>query len=126
MTPGNKDSASSAANLPPKGTRLCGCRDIPDPGAKGFVFGEGTRRGEIFIVHKNGKFFGYVNACPHQGTPLDTFPDNFLGVKARYLICSTHGARFEPESGRCIQGPCQGESLKSVPLTITKEDILIG
>jgi len=28
------------------------------------------------------------------------------------LVCSTHGALFEPGTGYCVAGPCRGASLE--------------
>jgi nitrite reductase/ring-hydroxylating ferredoxin subunit len=115
----------SDAHLPPAGTVLCRLSDLSEPGAKGFVFGEASRRGEILVLRKHGKVHAYVNSCPHMGTPLDSFPDQFLDSSGRYLICSTHGARFEPESGLCVQGPCLGESLMRVPILLRDGCVVI-
>ena len=37
-----------------------------------------------------------------------------------YLICSTHGALFEPINGNCVAGPCRGASLQ--PIDIGERD----
>ena len=59
-----------------------------------------------FVVNHDGAYFAYVNRCPHIGTPLDLWPNEFLSEDGRLLVCSTHGALFEPDGGRCIAGPC--------------------
>ena len=64
-----------------------------------------------FAVRYRGKVCAYVNRCPHAGTELDWQPGEFFSLGGLYLICSTHGAMFEPASGYCIAGPCQGASL---------------
>ena len=33
----------------------------------------------------------------------------------------THGARFDIESGKCVRGPCVGESLEALPLMLDAE-----
>ena len=37
-------------------------------------------------------------------------------LNGHYLICSMHGARYRPDNGLCIAGPCQGASLHPVPV----------
>lgn len=94
---------------------LCGSDDIAEGTARGFVLGEGANRRDIVLVRKHGTLHAYVNSCPHQLTPLETFPDKFLNEDGSLLVCSTHGARFRAEDGFCVSGPCQGKSLASVP-----------
>lgn len=97
---------------------LCHLAEIPDGQGKGFVLEEDAQRREVFVVRRGARAFGYVNSCPHQGTPLDWTPDRFVTRDGRHILCATHGARFDTESGRCIAGPCPGTSLTAVPLTI--------
>jgi len=69
-----------------------------------------------FAVRFRGKACGYVNRCPHQGTELDWQPGEFFEETGLYLVCSTHGALFAPNSGFCIAGPCRGASLEPLEL----------
>ena len=41
--------------------------------------------------------------------------DRFLDPDGSLIQCSTHGALFEIESGRCIAGPCKGQYLQAIP-----------
>ena len=65
-----------------------------------------------FAVRYAGVVRAYVNRCPHAGTELDWNPGEFFDDSGLYLICSTHGALFEPGSGRCVAGPCRGAMLE--------------
>ena len=65
-----------------------------------------------FLVHHAGGHHAYVNRCPHVGTPLDWWPNEFFTEDGRYLICATHGAVFAPDTGLCLEGPCQGARLE--------------
>ena len=67
-----------------------------------------------FVVRFAGRVAGYVNRCPHMGTELDWQPGEFFDESGAYLVCSTHGAIFEPLTGRCIAGPCRGASLARI------------
>lgn len=93
---------------------LCRAEDVDEGCARGFVVGEGIGRQDIVLVRRGGVLRAYLNACPHQGTPLETFPDRFLNEDGSLLICSTHGARFRVEDGFCVSGPCEGKSLRAV------------
>ena len=65
-----------------------------------------------FAVRHCGAVRAYVNRCPHSGTELDWNPGEFRDESGLYLICSTHGALFEPGTGYCVAGPCRGASLE--------------
>jgi nitrite reductase/ring-hydroxylating ferredoxin subunit len=67
-----------------------------------------------FAIRCRGKVFAFVNRCPHLGTELDWQPGEFFEESGLYLVCSTHGALFEPDTGFCIAGPCRGASLDTV------------
>ncbi len=105
--------------------QLCRVADIPEDGAKGLSLTDGGGPGEIFLVRAHGRIHGYVNSCPHIGTPLDFLPDRFLTRDGRQILCSTHGARFEIESGRCVAGPCRGLFLQALRLRVEDGVILL-
>ena len=69
-----------------------------------------------FAVRYRGQVFAYLNSCAHIPVELDWLEGEFFDKSGLYLICATHGATFEPDSGRCIMGPCKGESLVALPV----------
>lgn len=97
---------------------LCAVTDIPDGEARGFRLGAGDDRIDILIARRGSAVHGYVNACPHVGSPLDWTPDRFMSLDGRYLQCATHGALFRVEDGECVRGPCAGAFLRPVALTV--------
>jgi nitrite reductase/ring-hydroxylating ferredoxin subunit len=97
---------------------LCCLEDIPDGGARGFAVEGPALAQRIIVVRRGGAVFGYVNRCPHVPTRLDYSPDEFLDETGCYLECGGHLALFRIEDGVCIEGPCEGEALKPVPLHI--------
>jgi nitrite reductase/ring-hydroxylating ferredoxin subunit len=105
---------------------LCRADEIGEGQARGFLIGEGTTRRDIVIVRRANVLRAYLNACPHQGTPLETFPDRFLNEDGSLLICSTHGARFRVEDGFCVSGPCAGKRLQPVALTVDDGNLIVG
>ncbi|TDR82061.1 Rieske (2Fe-2S) protein [Paludibacterium purpuratum] len=71
-----------------------------------------------FVIRYQGKVYGYINACRHMPVQLDWREGEVFDLSGHFLICSLHGARYLPDSGLCIGGPCRGQRL--LPLT-TKE-----
>jgi nitrite reductase/ring-hydroxylating ferredoxin subunit len=64
-----------------------------------------------FVVRFAGRVYGYLNRCPHAASELDWQEGRFFDREGRDLICSTHGAVFAADSGRCLGGPCGGTPL---------------
>jgi nitrite reductase/ring-hydroxylating ferredoxin subunit len=64
-----------------------------------------------FAVRFDGTAVAYVNSCPHRGTELDWQHGEFFDESGLYLLCATHGAAFDPATGKCVSGPCAGDSL---------------
>jgi nitrite reductase/ring-hydroxylating ferredoxin subunit len=73
-----------------------------------------------FVVRFNGKPYAYINQCAHVPIELDWQEGAFFNVTEDYLICSTHGAQYEPDTGHCVIGPCKGRALK--PLPVSEQD----
>ena len=69
-----------------------------------------------FTVRFDGIVYAYVNSCPHRGTELDWNPGEVFDESGLYLICATHGATFDPQTGQCLSGPCLGACLKALPV----------
>ncbi|MFN7634401.1 MAG: Rieske (2Fe-2S) protein [Acetobacteraceae bacterium] len=92
---------------------LCPAEAVAEGEARGFPPAAGGLTG-LIVLRRGGRLHVYLNACPHLGLPLEMLPDRFLDAAGRSLVCSAHGARFRPEDGRCIAGPCRGEALEPV------------
>ena len=99
---------------------LCRIDQLADPGTQNVVLGEGEDELDIVIVQTNGERHAYINCCPHQFIPLETFPNRFLTEDKKYFVCSGHGARFALNTGECVRGPCLGKGLDR--LAIAEED----
>ena len=74
--------------------------------------GDGVRflAGETpaFVIRFDGNIYGYRNRCAHISVELDWIDGKFFDSEGEHLICSTHGATYDPTSGRCLGGPCRG------------------
>lgn len=102
-------------------TALCRLADLEPTGAKGVTL-EGGR--EIVVVATADGPRAYLNACPHTGVTLETFPDRFLNAGRSELICSMHGARFLVGDGLCVSGPCLGRSLARVAIVLDGDAVI--
>ncbi|HEX7953812.1 MAG TPA: Rieske 2Fe-2S domain-containing protein [Burkholderiales bacterium] len=91
---------------------ICRSEDLPERGM-GVRFSIETSRGVVaaFVVRHRGKVQAYLNRCAHVRVELDAQPGEFFDVSGLYLVCSTHGAAYVPESGYCVGGPCKGMRL---------------
>lgn len=81
------------------------------------------RAGEVvpaFVVRFDGIVRGYLNRCAHVPVELDWVEGQFFDSSGLYLICSTHGATYHPETGQCVYGPCKG--LRLIPVTVQESD----
>jgi nitrite reductase/ring-hydroxylating ferredoxin subunit len=99
--------------------------DLPPGRTAKFRLSCGGRTLHGFVVNHDGGCHAWVNRCPHVGTPLDLWPNEFLTDDGREVICSTHGALFDPASGRCTAGPCAGDGLTRVPLRVDGADVVV-
>ena len=102
---------------------LCKISDIEDPGSKAFDIKINRKIQSIFVVHKDGEFFAYYNQCPHTGASLEWQEDQFLDLDKTLIQCATHDALFMINSGKCIAGPCIGDKLQAIPLSIDSDEI---
>ena len=99
-----------------QGERLICASEALVDGEIGVRF-EVHRAGEslpAFAVRHHGRVYAYMNECRHQASELDWNPGEFFDADKLYLICATHGALYEPQSGLCVDGPCRGASLAPV------------
>ena len=67
-----------------------------------------------FALRFEGRIVAYLNRCVHVQTELDWQPGEFLDSRREFILCSTHGAAYEPLSGRCAGGPCGRGSLTAL------------
>jgi len=69
-----------------------------------------------FAVRFDGLCRAYLNRCAHVPVELDFQEGEFFDDSGLYLVCSTHGALYAPESGACMGGPCNGRGLTPLKL----------
>ena len=112
-------SLAPAAALPPLAPAgalpLCASAELEEAG-KACVFDVmlWRRPARAFALRFEGRVVAYLNRCAHVPTEMDSQPGEFLDADRRFILCSMHGAVYEPTSGRCIAGPCAGQRLMAV------------
>jgi len=67
-----------------------------------------------FVIRHGGQVYGYLNRCAHVPIELDWREGEFFESGGQYLMCATHGAVYEPGSGKCVGGPCRGGRLHPI------------
>ncbi len=59
-----------------------------------------------FALRFEGRVVAYLNRCAHVPTELDWQPGEFLDSRREFILCSIHGASYQPLNGACAGGPC--------------------
>lgn len=98
--------------------RLCASSDLAERGRgvvfDGLLYGRPARG---FALRVDGRVVGYVNQCAHVPVELDWHEGEFFDLERRWIVCSVHGATYDPANGHCVAGPCSGARLKRIALT---------
>ena len=91
---------------------LCAGADLPDKGrAHVFDVLHFREPARAFALRFDGRVVAYLNRCAHVPTEMDWQAGEFLDSGREFILCSIHGAAYEPRSGRCAGGPCGRGSL---------------
>ena len=95
---------------------LCALSDLAEQEAMEMLV-EGR---QLFALRVDNHIYAYWNICPHMGIPLNWVPNRFLDFDKALIQCSSHGALFNIETGKCIAGPCNGESLQRLNYAVIR------
>ena len=89
------------------GLPLCDARALEE-GGRAWVWEvlEYGRPARAFALRFDGEVRAYLNRCAHVPSEMDWQPGEFFDSERRYILCSIHGATYEPADGRCVGGPC--------------------
>ena len=74
-----------------------------------------------FAVRYDGKVHAYLNICAHRPLELDYPEGEFFDLSGLYLVCSIHGAAYQPDTGHCVMGACTKEE-RLIPLQVEERD----
>ncbi len=89
------------------------------------IMAKDSRDREIILVKQGEDIHAYINSCPHIGIGLDYGNGRVLNDN-NHLLCAMHGALFEPDTGYCFAGPCSGQSLERVAITIEDDKVFLN
>lgn len=100
---------------------LCASTELEERG-KALLFDvlEYGRPMRAFALRIDGLVVAYLNRCAHVPVEMDWNPGDFLDADRAFIVCSIHGAHYEPASGRCVGGPCGRGRLTA--LSVTERD----
>ena len=99
---------------------LCNASELVDGGLAvpfDVVFAGQTCR--AFAIRYEGVCQAYLNRCAHIAMEMDYQPNRFFDSSGQWLMCATHGAMYQPQTGICIGGPCRGGLIK---ISMTERD----
>ncbi len=107
--------------MPEAGLPLCASHTLEEKGCAFLWDVRQYGRNEVaFVMRFEGQLRAYLNRCVHVPTQMDWQPGEFLDIEKRYILCSLHGAAYEPHGGRCIGGPCGRGRL--TPVAVAERD----
>jgi len=105
-------------NLHADAQPLCRADQLAERGrAVGFDVLLWRQPARAFALRFHGRVVAYINRCAHVPTEMDWQADEFLDADKRHIVCSIHGATYEPSSGRCLGGPCGSGRLMAVAVS---------
>ena len=82
---------------------------------------KGHPREALVLLDEGGVVRAYLNRCQHLPIPLDGGSRRYLTDDRRMLMCGTHGALFRLTDGYCTEGPCEGDSLLTLPILVSED-----
>ena len=65
-----------------------------------------------FAIRYQDRVYAYLNRCAHVPMEMDVQPNRFFDNSGHWLMCATHGATYQPQTGACRSGPCRGGLFK--------------
>ena len=99
---------------------LCNSRELLDSGlAVPFDVVYAGRTCRAFAVRFKGQPQAYLNRCTHVAMELDWQPNRVFDDSGQWLLCASHGAAYQPDTGQCVGGPCNGGLVK---ITLSEKD----
>jgi nitrite reductase/ring-hydroxylating ferredoxin subunit len=110
---------------------ICEADSIPNFRCKAFTMlrhdaTAGQVPWQILILHWGEAYYGYVNRCPHQKNPLNFEREQYFDSTRKFLMCGKHGALFDITTGKCVEGPCEGEGLEPIKLVLLDGDVCVA
>jgi nitrite reductase/ring-hydroxylating ferredoxin subunit len=99
--------------------------DVAEGATLKFPFTHNGKPAEGFLARFQGQLVAYENRCRHLPLRLD-FPDaNLFNREGTHFICQNHNAIYEPLTGLCVRGPCEGQSLKLLKIELIAGEVWV-
>lgn len=97
---------------------------IPDSGTLRCEAINGQYGVEIILLRDETTVSAWRNSCPHKP---DVRLDQGSGaiVTDDHVVCHKHGARFEQGDGDCTYGPCRGDALETIEVSVQDGDVYL-
>ena len=106
--------------------RIASVDEIGSEGLR-FTYEDGPFEEEgILLKLRDGRLRAYKNECRHLPMKLDDRePRDFWDPSRTHLVCNSHGARYRPEDGLCVGGPCEGSHLRPLPIAVESDVVFL-
>lgn len=92
---------------------LCNAADLANSGeAVPFDVIYCGQTSQAFCIRYQDQVHAYLNRCSHVPMEMDYQPNRFFDSTGHWLMCATHGAMYDPQTGACRGGPCRGGLIK--------------
>jgi nitrite reductase/ring-hydroxylating ferredoxin subunit len=109
--------------MPAAKTRIARADEVGEGQTLKIPFTRGGKPTEGFLARFRGELVAYENQCRHLPLRLDFDSGKFFTREGDYFICQTHNAIYEPLSGLCVRGPCEGQSLKPLKIEVANGEV---
>ena len=82
---------------------------------------------EGFVFERDGDVYAFRNRCAHVTLPLDLDDEDFFSdpEDGDYIVCKSHGARYQPKTGLCVDGPCKGKFLRKLDVCVSDDNVYL-
>ncbi len=88
------------------------------PEGKALTIAHADQADAVIVLRLGDRVNAWLNCCPHQGRMLNFAPGKLLQTDDGSIMCAAHGAVFDMHSGACSGGPCKGDRLRPVAVTL--------
>ena len=78
---------------------------------------------EGFLARSGGTLVAFENVCRHLPLSLDHGGNRFFSEDGCHFVCQNHGAMFDPATGLCLKGPCEGARLFALPVEVINDEV---
>lgn len=119
------DSTTNGNGEVGEGERIAAVEEIPADGSLLFTIRDGFDTEEAILLETAEEgVVALKNYCPHW---TDVRFDSGSGATVRddELVCEKHGATFEPDSGYCTHGPCEGATVEAIDVVVRGDAVYL-